>query len=352
MIDEKYIVKKLNLLFHNGEFDSNRVFMRKLRERTSFFTANIIAILNKCYLHDSQLIKNIKESKLELKKYQQGHFAYHWPLKNGKSIISNSLLLGQINFLALCPDADCTCVVQIALQNSLIIDDIIDELTYYRADRKNFILPGFQKDIPETQNTFLTWFPPKEGNQRSKMETIDVTVDSNILWFLGEHEKLDIPGAMETIEFIKKVLSEDLILTKTFEISPYYPYPLVILFHLSRAIHWGKLSDLYSAESKIISLTKQVMPKSSFDHLLIASIGYFFKNSELIKSNLPEVLKRGIHESPIYVSPLLFPVVQHFNGGIGLAKYGFTHIKFSSESFQWAILLWLIQGVKRDGLLS
>ena len=351
MIDEELIINKLNLLFHNGEFDSNRVYVRKVRDRQPFFSANIIAILDKCYLHDSQLIKNIKESKLVLQKYQQGHLAYHWPLKNGKSLIPNSLLLGRINFLALSPDADCTCIVQIALQNSLIIDDIIDELSYYRADSKNFILPRFQKNISETKNTFLTWFPPREGCQKSKKETIDITVDSNILWFLGEHEKLDIPGAMETIEFIKKVLSEDIILTKTFEISPYYPYPLVILYHLSRAIHWGKLNDLYSAESKILDLTKQIKPKSSLDNLLLASIGYYFKNPELIKSNLREVLKRGIHESPIYVSPLLFSVVQHFSCVLWLSKYGFTHIKYSSESFQWAILLWLIQGIRKDGLL-
>ena len=352
MFDEEIIIHNLNLLYHKGEFDSQRVYFNKVRDRQPFFSANIIAILNKCILNDTQLIKNIEESKLALHEYQQGHLSYHWPLNNGVSRIANSPLLGWMNLLTLSPDADCTCLLQIAKQNYKIIDDIVDELSFYRGDNTNFILPHFQKKLPGAENTFLTWFPPRESCMGNKLETIDISVDSNILWFLGKYGYLDIPGAEETIDFIKKVLSTDLILNKTFELSPYYPFPLVILYHISRDIYWGKLSDLYNSGSQIVSLANQIKPKSSLDFLLLASIGYYLKNSELIKTNLSKIFIRGIEYSPFYVWPLLFPAAQHFPHILWLAKYRFTHVKFFSESFQWAILLWIIQGIKKDGLLS
>jgi hypothetical protein len=119
------------------------------------------------------------------------------------------------------------------------------------------------------------------------------------------------------------------------------------LYHISRAIHWGKIDGLYRTGDNIIYLARQIKPKSSLDNLLLASIGYYFKNADLVKSNLRDVLKRGIMDSPMYVWPLLFPAAQHISSFLWLAKYGFTQIKFSSVSFQWAILLWLIQGIKK-----
>ena len=349
IIDEEFIVQKLNLLFSRRGFDSNRLFIRKVRDQQPFFSANILAILNRCDIEDRRLIKNIEESKTTLAEYQNGHLAYHWPLKNGRSRVADSPVLGAINFFALSPDADCTCLLQMATRNKKIIDDIVDDLSFYRADNINFTLPHFQKEIPGAENTFLTWFPPRESSRAKNLETIDITVDSNILWFLGEYDRLDIPGAAETIDFIKKILSTDIILNKTFELSPYYPFPLVILYHIARAIAWGKISSLYDSEDQIFQLAGQIEPKSSLDYLLLASIGYFLKKAELIESNLNSVFDRGIEDKPVYVGPLLFPVAQRFRPVLWLAKYGFTQMKFSSESFQWAILLWLIQGIKKDG---
>ena len=302
-------------------------------------------------MHDAQLLINIQKSKVVLKKYQQGHLAYHWPLINGKSRITNSPFLSRWDFFALSPDADCSCLVQMATQNNQIIENIVDALSFYRADNKNFRLPGFQKEIAGTENTFLTWFPPKESCRGDKLETIDIAVDCNILWFLSEHGKLTIPGAGETINFIKRALSDNIILNKAFEISPYYPFPLVILYHISRAIHWGKLTDLYDAGKRIISLANKISPGSSLDNLLLAAIGCYFKNPKLIKKNLDQFFKRPLADGTLFVSPLLFPLAQHFRPVLWLAKSGLTHIKFNSESFMWAVLLWIIQTVKNDRLL-
>lgn len=351
MLDEEIIYQKINALFDKGAFDSKRIFFRKITDKQPFFSANIIAILNKCTINDARLLKNLEDSKASLQDYQRGHLAYHWPLTHGKSRMANAPLLGRLNFLSLSPDADCSCLLQIATQNIEIIEDIVAELAFYRVDNENFRLPSFQGVIPSSGHTFLTWFPARGSGRVKKLETIDIVVHANILWFLGKYGKLETPGAQATVDFIRKTLATNLIIKKTFELSPYYPFPLVILFHIARAVMWGELKDLYNSGIHIVRLANQIKAKSSLDYLLLAAIGCYFKERALIKSNLEQVFKKGIEYSPIYVSPLLFPVAQHFSPLLGLAKQPLTHIKFSSQSFQWALLLWIIQEIKKENIV-
>ncbi len=347
MFSEQLIIQNLNNLHSKGEFISKRYYFRKIQDFSPFISSNILAILDHCKIADKQLLKNIDITKDTIKRYQKDHLTYMWPIINGKSRIDNSLILKQFDFLTLSPDADCTCMQQIALQEQEMIEKIIDELTFYRLDNKIFRLPHYQQKLPYTHNIFLTWFPPRQLCKKRKMENIDITVNANILWFLGQNNHLDIPGSHETINFIKAILSTDLILTKSFELSPYYPYPLIILYFISRAIHWGRISELYDCESQIIQLANKVKPTTSLDYLLLASIGCFWKDSKLFQNNLEKFQEKGIQPNPFFIAPFVLPAVQDLPFFYKIAKLKFSSIRFTSDAFQWTLLLWLIQQIKK-----
>ncbi|MFP4547358.1 MAG: hypothetical protein ACLFQM_04450 [Fidelibacterota bacterium] len=338
------IMNRLNELWTSGEFISYRHYLRKKRDHNPFVSANIVSVLEKCTVINSRLSRNIEQTKQHLKNYQIAHQTYMWPLHNSSSRIGNALLLNKFKFLHLSPDADCSCMQQIILQENENIYKIIQDLTFYRNDDINFRLPKFQQDLPATGNTFLTWFPPREICNIKKMESIDIVVQANILWFLGKYKGLKIPGANATINYIKTILKRDLLMKFPFKISPYYPYPIAILYYISRAIHWGDIESMQTCKTDIINLTRNLQPKTTLDHLYLAAIGKFWQDEEMVEVHLDFIQKKGLNAAdPLFVAPFILPAVQDLPFINGIAKKPLSLINFSSEAFQLALLLWLHQ---------
>ncbi len=341
---ENAIINRINELWTSGEFVSYRHYLRRKKDHNPFVSANIISVLEKCTFINSRLYRNIELTKQHLKNYQIGHRTYMWPLHNSSSRIGNAFLLNKFKFLHLSPDADCSCMQQIILQENENIDKIIQDLTFFRNDNINFRLPEFQQTLPATGNTFLTWFPPRDLCKRKKMESIDIVVQANILWFLGKYRGLKIHGVKETINYIKTILETDLLLKFPFKISPYYPYPIAILYYISRAIHWGDIESMQTCKTNIINLARNLQPKTTLDHLYLAAIGKFWQDNEMVEVHLDFIQKKGLTGAdPIFVAPFILPVVQDLPFIYGIAKKPMSLIKFSSEAFQLALLLWLHQ---------
>jgi len=340
---ESDIVRFLNESFSEGEWPSCRFLRRNVRDRNAFFTANILGILDRCRIQDRRLLENMGFAKEKIKRYRRGHLTYFWPFSNGFSMIPNAPLLGRLRVAALSPDADDTCLSQIALREKAVVDRVVDELIFYRNDGSRFQLPKFQRDLPAAENTFLTFFPPREHCRPGTLETIDAGTDANILWLLGSFGLLSAPGARETINFIREVLSTDLIFTDTYKVSQYYPYPLVILYLVSRAVRWGGIHSLDTMKDRILFLTRRIPSRSAWDHLLCASIGMYWRSSSFARPHVEALERIGLEPAPFFTFSYLTWLAIRIPAFEVLARNLRTHFKFKCQALQMAMFLWMIQ---------
>jgi len=342
--DINHIINSLNTLRAAKLWQSQRSLCRVKPDIQPFISANILGILNHCEINDSRLKSNIRETKKALKIFQKDHLTYHWPIVENEARIANAPVLSRLKFLSISPDADCSCLQQIILNEEQNIKKLIDELIYYRLDNYRYVLPRFQQKLPCTEASFLTWFPPKEQSGNSKIETVDIIVDSNILWFLGKTGHLNIPGAKETIHFIRAILNSDMIIATPNIVSPYYPFPAAILYYISRAIHWGNITELMICRERIIELAITIKPGNDLDRLFLASVGNYWKEESLISPNW-QLDKVKFPSDPLYVGSLIMPLALRLPVFSTFMKFRFFNIEFSSRAFQYALMLWLKQTV-------
>ncbi len=345
---ESDIVRCLNESFSEGEWPSYRFLRRNVRDWNPFFSANIVGILDRCRIQDRQLQENMGIAREKIKQYRTGHLTYFWPFSNGLSVIPNAPLFGRLSVAALSPDADDTCLSQIALREKTVLDRVVEELVFYRNDGSRFRLPKFQHHLPSTENTFLTFFPPREHCHPGTLETIDVGTDANILWLLGSSGLFSVPGVRETIHFIREVLNTDLIFTETYKASQYYPYPLVILYLVSRAVRWGEIHDLDSMKDRILFLTSQMPVRSAWDHLLSASIGMYWRSPSFARPHLEALECMEFQPGPFFTFSYLTWLAIRIPVFEALARNLRTHFKFKCQALQLAMLLWLIQEYQKD----
>ncbi|MFI5208216.1 MAG: hypothetical protein ACHQU8_07730 [Gemmatimonadales bacterium] len=300
-------------------------------------SANIALILARCGGASATLAGVIESARSHLQAYRVGHQACHWPVEDGRSAMADAPLLWRHRWVEISPDADCTCLVQLARREPGVDDAILDDLAFYRLDGERFSLPVFQRSLPAAAGSFLTWFPPKERCHSGKVETVDAGVDANILWYLGTIGRLDAPGADETARFLEAVVRSELVMSAPFRISMYYPKPAVLLYLISRAAVWGDVPALLALKADLLAQLARCPARSSLERLCRESaIGLWGQR----RSESPPT---PTGEDAFYVGPLLAWPLQRFAPLEGVAARSWTQIRFRSEALEWALHLWLQQ---------
>lgn len=334
---DDFIERKLLSLFDGEEWDCQRVLLNAVPEHNQFITANIITILSHCTIHSPALLDAIARAKKSLHHYQKGHHVYHWRFKSGLSLPDNAPYLNALRLMKLDPDADCTAFQALALDDATHLDAIIEDLEFYRLDNVRFRLPDFQRTVlPRADGVFLVWFPPKARCLNQKIEQVDIVVQAHILWLLQRFKRLDCNGRRETIAFLKSVIESDLILKNPYAVSPYYPFPLVILYALSRAIVWGKIDALYDQRARLLELAYRVSPINDLERLCLASIGKYWNEASLqasIRLDSFSKMKTG----SFYAATNAHRFFEW------LSRSCWTRFEFHSEALQWAMLKWLVE---------
>ncbi|MCS6989617.1 MAG: hypothetical protein NZM06_08905 [Chloroherpetonaceae bacterium] len=335
-LDDDFIERNLCALFDGEEWDSWRVLLHRVPEHNQFIAANILVILSRCDVRSPCLLKAIEAAKKSLLNYQIEHRVYHWRLKNGRSRPDNAPLLNALGLMTLDADADCSAFQALALDDSRHLDRLIEDLEFYRLDNRRFRLPDFQrKALPDAEGTFLVWFPPKGKCVSGKIEQLDVVVQAHLLWLLRKFNRWNCLGRKETTEFLKATLSGDLILRNPYAASPYYPFPLVILYALSRAIVWGELEELFELRNRVLTLTRQIRPTNDLERLCLMTIGKLWNDRDL-RSAFPIESFVKMKTGAFYAATNAHPNFEW------LSRSRWTRFEFHSEALQWAMLKWLL----------
>lgn len=337
------ITDRLKQLYQSNKWAAKRSLIRSIDDDTAFISNNVILILEKCDIIDDELNSYISEAKAKNAKFQRDHLSYHWPLISGHSVLPNARVLNRFSSLYLSPDADCSSLQQL-VQSDGHLDAVCKELTYYRLGNNDFELMKYQRKLPNTRGTFLTWFPEDWRQAREKRENIDLSVQANILFLLSSKGRQTLKGYQETVAFVKEVLATDLIIRQPFVLSSYYPTPLLILYMLSRAIDWGQISELQDQKGQILNLLKKTQIKSGLDLVLAQSICKHCDDLELIKEFQDRFqLKKLKTNDSFYIAPLALPLVQNHPLFLALAKQKWTQFHFHSEAIRLALQLWLLK---------
>lgn len=316
-----------------------RAWLRRHQDRNSFVTANIVLILEKAGVPDD-VAAMVDAAKRHLATYREGHRAWHWPLREGRSAMANAPPLWRHRFVEISPDADCTCLVQLARRDAGLDDAILDDLAFYRADGDRFSLPRFQKSLPSAKGSFLTWFPPRERCHSGKIETIDAGADANILWYLASIGRLDTPGAADTLAFLTGVVRSGYVLRRPFRVSMYYPDAAVLLYLIARAAVWGNIAPLLALRPILLAQLEQCPAATALQGLCRAA-AIRLLGGPVSDADLPRPDGLGA----LYVGPLLAWPLQRVAALEPLAASPATHIEFRSEALEWALDLSLGRGV-------
>jgi len=337
MIHHDWIERNLLSRFDGEAWDCKRVLLNAVPEHNQFITANILVILSHCTIHTPALHAIIQTAKAHLVEYQRGHQVFHWRLKHGLSLPDNAPYLNLFRLMTLDPDADCTAFQALALNDKTHLDAIVQDLEFYRLDNARFRLPHFQHQVlPSAEGTFLVWFPPKETCVQGKIEQLDIVVQAHVLWLLQHFNRLECNGRNETLGFLREVISSELIVQNPYAVSPYYPFPLVILYALSRAIVWGKLDALYDLREPLLKMTRQVAPTNDLERLCVASVGKYW-NDKALQAAFPLSSFRTMKTGAFYAATNAHPYFEW------LSRFRFTRFEFHSEALQWAMLKWLTE---------
>ncbi len=337
MLDAEIIERNLLALFDGEEWDCARVLLNAVPEHNQFITANILTILSHCKHLSPDLLDATQSAKRSLIQYQRGHQVYHWRLKNGISLPDNAPYLNTLRLMKLDPDADCTAFQALALDDASRIDAIVQDLEFYRLDNARFRLPDFQRNaLPDATGAFLVWFPPKARCLNQKIEQLDIVVQAHILWLLQRFKRLDCDGRNETIRFLQSVIERDLILKNPYAVSPYYPFSMVILYALSRAIVWGKIESLWDMRERILTLTRKATCANDLERLCLMSIGKFWNDDDLRQAYPIESFRR-MKTGAFYAATNAHPYFEW------LSRSRWTRFEFHSKALQWAMLKWLAE---------
>ncbi|MFI5279806.1 MAG: hypothetical protein ACHQU1_04880 [Gemmatimonadales bacterium] len=331
--------RRLTGLFQHGEWTSERVWLRSHQDRNPFMSANILLILERCGAPGDALQRQMESARARLASYRQGHRAWHWPLREGRSAMANAPMLWRHRWVEISPDADCTCLVQLARREPGMDDAILEDLAFYRADGERFRLPAFQRSLPGAAGSFLTWFPPRERCHSGKIETVDAGVDANILWYLGTTSRLDAEGAAETARFLTETVRTGLVLRAPFRISMYYPKSAVLLFLISRAAVWGEVPALLALKAELLGQLAECPARSPLEMLCRDAAIRLWTGTRA--SDAPIPTPSGT--DAFYVGPLLAWPLQRCAPLLGVAAQRRTHIQFRCEALEWALYLWLQQ---------
>ncbi|MFC2150671.1 hypothetical protein ACFLQV_04125 [Calditrichota bacterium] len=308
-------------------------------DRNCFFTLNILLTLDQCNGLSSELIPSVAKARRMLAEYNHKSLTCFWEVRDAQPTYFGSKLLGRL--VKMSADPDSTCLDLLAVPDETRNEAVLEALATHRIDGDNFrLVKMLSKHLLDAHGTFLSWFPAGSTDNLPQQELVDVVVDVNILWYVKSLNRLDIAGCNETIRFVRSAITSELVLTDPFLVSPYYPFPAVVIFMLVRAIVWGGIVELEDLLPKLISFASKVTPTRNVDRLLLLATAVMTDNDQLIDKYRDALNSTSRKPDTIFVGSVtsVWAAINY-----NLARVPIVQAQFSCEAFSLALKLWIMQ---------
>jgi hypothetical protein len=325
-----------------GLFPSQRkhVFLPLQREDSNvFFSASVVYILEGICSFlpetDREIIREIGRKVRQtypLYRNKYGLKTYNFWQTNPSRHFPNGLWMHRTNFFQLPDEIDTTGLIY--LTNNPTKEEVL-WLREKMTQHANGIKLHIKTTLPKYQDlqAYSTWFGKKMPIE------FDVCVLSNALLLFFKHR---IPLNFhdeETLRVIRGVIKDKDYFTNPYRISPSYPNPANILFHLARLLaepHAAPLADLkaplISDLKKHLETVTDPMEKLILDTSLM-------RLRERSQVNVPEELFKTAATRNFYWFTAGFLSVYGNPLLKALAKYSVSHLKYNCPAFNLALLL-------------
>ena len=214
-------------------YRSNSWLGLKRRDDNIFFPASIAFILKRSmYLFDQdeqpvaeRIIERIISGYSEYRNSQR--ISYNFWKRKDNSWFPNGLLMHRFKHFALPDDVDTTAMILLTNKSGKEEVEILHNiLPNYSNGFKQWLKNGHKPF--HRLNTYSTWF-----GDRMPIET-DVCVLCNLLYLILENN-IDLnQHDQAVIDMVGQIIDQRLYYHRPFAISPEYPKPEVIIYHISR----------------------------------------------------------------------------------------------------------------------
>ena len=326
---------KESSVFPRGIFPSYRLYaLNKSRSKADvniFFTGLISFTLQKMrtYLTPYQqsiadkIIASGNEPAIKFKN-RKGRNTYNfWPTDTPR-IFPNSGWLNLFNKKQALPDdLDDTVIMLLAMDAQDSIAKQVHELMQqFTNNGKKKVKNTFKeyRNIP----AYSTWFGKKMPVD------FDVSVLTNILYFVQHYNLPWTKADSASLFFIKKVIEEKKYLNDAAYVSPHYNSTTIILYHISRLMALKPLPDLDIYKDSLISFTKSKLLKTNnfLEQILLQTslMRWGVQPSEVITvKNNSELINRIEDEDFSFfianMASMLPNQLKKTAGAIGLGKF-------------------------------
>jgi hypothetical protein len=319
--------KQINLTFDGEEYFSERSFIKRKKDQNSFITANILLMLQSSNIKLEETYNTINKAKQGFKKYKKGNLYYHWPISASYSKIQNSIL-SKFETLSLDPDADCSSIIEYALNNRN--EELIKSVHRFQTNKNGFQKFKYQQEIYKNDRFFLTWFPQKVN--RKSEEQIDLIVIAHILLYLLKYDPNN-SDVQKHLEFFDRIIDSDLILKSAYNLAPYYPKPFLIILFLLRFF------KLIKSEQSVEKLIDKIINIKGTTRIEQQILSLFTSNKKKRESKIAELLLEPEKNFPaVYHAPLF----SFINKKKSTLHQPLFHMKFYSKAFYLAYFHFLL----------
>lgn len=242
----------------------------------------------------------------------------------------NGHLLKRFERSQLADDAACTVMAYLSRQAT-------EKEALWLKDQLNRNANRSQREIKNTQEEHLglraysVWLGPP-----SIPVNFDFCVLCNILYFVHAYQLPVSVQDMDSMRYIRSVLTRDEHFQNTYHTANTYPNAAIILYHIARLLGTFHLSFLEDLREKVIYDCKNLMVKttSSMEQVILASSLLKLNTEPPLEINPDEV---DCDSFSFFVAPMLagkeLPLLPK------LAKVNWFHIPFRSKAYNLTLLL-------------
>jgi hypothetical protein len=155
--------------------------------------------------------------------------------------------------LAIPTDADVTATTYASLLDAAILDGAprrsVAFERFFAEWRDIGLVPRRLNPpwLPPASGAFLTWLTYRDPQFPLFPNDVDAVVNANVLYALGRHRRLDVPGAAQAVGLINFVTALGLHRERLIEVTEYYPDNLTFQYAVSRAFREGGVLTLAPA---------------------------------------------------------------------------------------------------------
>lgn len=344
IIHQLKILQKLqcrgHVNFSDGLFEVERTWAKGLYRRadnTGFFAA-CIAFTLKRYLKQlspealqlaEQIIEEMKPV-FSLFRNKDGHASYNFWQTIPSKHFPGGHFARHFKFFMIPDDIDDSALIHLVFQHSPE-----DQLALKEKMRKYAI--GILKwpDMPikgyESFKPYNTFFV------KNMPASFDVCALCNSLYFIRYYGLPWQEQDQQSLELIIKCIDNDDHLNRPYAMAPYYPNPILILYHIIRLSADLQIEALTPYHNKLLGQCETIIKKGNLHPVEYLMVIICIRKLKKQKFEIPPLNSNNMREFPFFVAGILGEVSPKWIRKMGSSSL--SHIHYICEAY--AQVLWL-----------